>query len=126
MIDVLATLTYANIIMHKTIHIALTLADLNLLDVMAADIMNAYITDPCMEKIGTVLGSELGKVKGKKVIIARALYSLKTTSEAFSEHLADCMHSLGYKSCHADPHQRYTAPSQKRTMAVSNRNVHTC
>ncbi len=49
------------------------LAALNSLEVMAADIMNAYITALCKEKIWTILGSEFGKDKGRKAIIVRAL-----------------------------------------------------
>ncbi len=45
------------------------LAALNLLEVMAADIMNAYITALCKEKIWTTLSSEFGKDKCKKAII---------------------------------------------------------
>ncbi len=103
MTNVLATYTYASIVTCETVHIALMLAALNLLEVMAADIMNAYITAPCKEKIWTTLGSEFGKDKGKKAIIVRALYSLKSAGRAFREHLANCMRSLGYKSCLANP-----------------------
>ncbi len=96
MTNVPATFTYANIIMHETVFITLMLAALNL-EVMAADIMNAYIKALCKEKIWT-LGSEFGKDKWKKAKIDRALYGLKSAGQAFQEHLADCMHSLWYKS----------------------------
>ncbi len=46
-----ATYTYTSVIMHKTVCITLMLAALNSLEVMTADIMNAYITAPCKEKI---------------------------------------------------------------------------
>ncbi|KAL7453908.1 hypothetical protein ACHAXS_000318 [Conticribra weissflogii] len=32
-----------------------------------------------------------------------ALYCLWSAGRAFHKHTADCMHSLGYKSCLADP-----------------------
>ncbi len=44
MTNVPATYTYTSAVMHETVHIALMLAALNLLEVMAADITNAYIT----------------------------------------------------------------------------------
>ncbi len=78
MTNVPATYTYASVIMPETVCIALMLAALNLLDVMVTDIMNAYITAPCKEKVWTTLGSEFGKDKGKKAIIARALFCLKS------------------------------------------------
>ncbi len=113
MTNVPATYTYASVVTRETVRIALMLAALNSLDVMAADIMNAYITAPCKEKIWTTLGPEFGKDKGKKAIIVRALYGLKSAGQAFREHLADCMHSLGYKSCLADPDLWYKACTRK-------------
>ncbi len=85
------------------------LAALNLLEVMAADIINAYITAPCKEKIWTTLTSEFGNNKGKKAITVKALYGLKSADQAFRKHLADCMCSLDYKSCLADPDLWYKA-----------------
>ena len=113
MTNVPATFTYASVVTRETVRIALMLAALNSLEVMAADIMNAYITAPCKEKIWTTLGSEFGKDKGKKAIIVRALYGLKSAGRAFREHLADCMRSLGYKSCLADPDLWYKACTRK-------------
>ncbi len=63
--------------------------------------------------IWTTLGSEFGKDKGKKSIIERVLYSLKSAGQVFHKHLADCMHFLGYKSCLADPDLWYKACNQK-------------
>ncbi len=56
-----------------------------------------------------MLGSEFGNNKGKEAIIVRALYGLKSAGLAFQEHLSDCMYSLGYKSCLADPDLWYKA-----------------
>ncbi len=76
--NVPVTYTYASVMKCESVCIAMMLADLNLLEVMAADIMNAYITALCKEKIWTMLVSEFGKDKGKKVIIVRATYSIKS------------------------------------------------
>ncbi len=59
------------------------------------------------------IDSEFRKDKGKKAIIVRALYGLKSTGWAFCEHLADCMHSLGYKYCLDDPDLWCKACTQK-------------
>ncbi len=56
---------------------------MNLLDMMATDIMNAYIIALYKEKIWNSLGSEFGKGKGKKIIIVRALSNLKSAGQAF-------------------------------------------
>ena len=49
----------------------------NDLEVKAGDIMNAYITAPCEEKVWTVLGEEFGDDAGKAAIIVRALLWVK-------------------------------------------------
>ena len=87
----------------ESVRIALTLAALNDLEVKTADIKNAYLAAPVTEKIWTVLGPEFGQDCGKKAIVVRALYGLKSAGAAFRNHLADCMDYLGYKSCLADP-----------------------
>ncbi len=103
MMDVPPTVTCASVVLHETVGIALTMAALNALKVMAADIMNAYIIAPNKEKIWTLLGPEFGKDKGRKAIVVRALYGLKSAGAAFRSHLADCMRQLEYESNKADP-----------------------
>ncbi len=80
---------------------------------MAIDFMNAYTTAPCKKKIWTIPGSEFGNANCKRGINVRALYGLKSASHVYKEHLANCMHSLGYKSCLADPDLQYKACTRK-------------
>ncbi|KAL7458156.1 hypothetical protein ACHAXS_000419 [Conticribra weissflogii] len=40
------------------------------------------------------------------------MYGLKSAGQSFCAHLADCMYSLGYKSCLADPNLWYKFASQ--------------
>ncbi len=103
MTDVPPTVTYASVVLHEMVCIALTTAVLNALKVMAADIMNADITAPNKEKIWTLLSLEFGKDKGSKAIVVRALYGLKSAGAAFRSHLADCMREFGYEPNKADP-----------------------
>lgn len=98
-----ATLTYASVVSRETVRIALLTAALNDVDVWAADVMNAYITAPCREKIWTTLGPEWGKDQGRKAIVVRALYGLKSSGAAFRAHLGKFMADMGYKPCKADP-----------------------
>ncbi len=93
----------ASIVLRETVCIALTIAALNVLKVMAADNMNAYIAAPNKEKIWTLLSPESGNDKGRKAIVVRALYGLKSASAAFRIYQADCMRQLGYESNKADP-----------------------
>jgi hypothetical protein len=63
------TNTYASVVSRESVCIALTLAALNDLEVMTADIKNAYLTAPVLEKIWCVLGPEFGANAGKCAII---------------------------------------------------------
>jgi hypothetical protein len=73
------------------------------MDILASDVQNAYITAPNSERIWTRCGIKFGTHHGRKAIIVRALYGLKSAGAAFRNHLASCMTGLGYKSCLADP-----------------------
>jgi len=97
-----ATMTYASVVSRESVRIALTLAALNDLEVKTADIENAYLTAPIGEKIWCTLGPEFGEDAGKRAIIVRALYGLKSAGASFRNHLADCMRHLGWESCKAD------------------------
>ena len=97
-----ATMTYASVVSRESVRIALTLAALNDLEVKTADIENAYLTAPIGEKIWCTLGPEFGEGAGKRAIIVRALYGLKSAGASFRNHLADCMRHLGWESCKAD------------------------
>ncbi len=50
------TVMYTGVVLQETVQIALTMAALNALKVMAADIMNVYITAPNEEKVWILLG----------------------------------------------------------------------
>ena len=103
MVETPKSLTYASMVSRESVRIALTLAALNDLEVKTSDIQNAYLTASCSEKVHTTLGTEFGENKRKTAIIVRALYGLASSGASFRNHLADCMHHLGYKSCLADP-----------------------
>jgi nitric oxide synthase oxygenase domain/subunit len=93
---------YANVVSRESVRVTMTLAALNDLDVKMADIENAYLTAPITEKVWTVLGPESGDDAGKRALIVRALYGLKSAGAAFSNHLAECMKHLGWNPCRAD------------------------
>ena len=48
------------------------------------------------------MGPEFREDSGKKAIIVRTIYGLKSAGAAFKNHLANCMKTLGYESCLAD------------------------
>ncbi len=87
----------------ETVHLALTIATLNDLEVKVGDVLITYITAPVKEKVWTFLGSEFGHDAGKSALIVHALYGLKSAGAAFRDHFASFMHQMGYTSCKADP-----------------------
>lgn len=98
-----ASMTYASVVSRESVRIALTMAALHDLEVKAADIENAYLSAPCREKIAVrKCGKEFGPNAGRRAILVRALYGLKSSGNAFRSHLADCMRELGFKPCKAD------------------------
>jgi hypothetical protein len=78
------------------------LAALNDLDVKMADIENAYLTAPITERFWTVLVPEFGYDSGKRALIVRALYGLKSAGAALRNHLDECVKHLGLNHCRAD------------------------
>jgi hypothetical protein len=98
-----ATITYSSVISRETVRIAPTVAALSDLEAKVSDVENACITAPVAEKVWTVCGPEFRPDAGKRAIIVKALYSLKTAGATFQAHLASFMRQMGYTSCKADP-----------------------
>ena len=99
-----SSLTYSSVVSRDSVRIAFMIAALNDLDVCACDIGNAYLNANCREKLWTIAGAEFGpEDKGKVMIIARALYGLKSSGAAWRAKLAETLDSLGYKPTQSDP-----------------------
>ncbi|CAJ1932242.1 unnamed protein product, partial [Cylindrotheca closterium] len=97
-----AALTYSTVVARDSVRILLTIAALNGLDVQCADIQNAFLTAPNLEKCYMIAGPEFGDEEGKTFIVRRALYSLKSAAIAFRSHLAETLENLGFYSSYAD------------------------
>ena len=70
--------TYAGVVSRESIRIILTHAALHGINVLAADIRNAYLQAPSSEKHYIICGLEFGEENvGKRAIITRALYGGK-------------------------------------------------
>ena len=96
--------TYAGVVSRESVRIAFTYAALNGVDVMAADILNAYLQAPSTEKYYITCGLEFGLENvGKRALIVRALYGGKASGRDFRNSLRSCMGHIGFESCKADP-----------------------
>lgn len=87
-----SSITYSSVVSRDSVRIALTIASLNSLEVSACDIGNAYLNAQCREKLWTIAGPEFSIM-----IIARALYGLKSSEAAWRSTLAGTMETLGYR-----------------------------
>jgi hypothetical protein len=81
----------------------LLIAALNGLEVLRADVQNAFLTAPNKEKCWIKAGPESGDNQGKVYIVTRALYGLKSAGASFRVFTAKCVDDMGFKSCPADP-----------------------
>ena len=88
---------YSSVVTRDSVRIALTIASLTSLEISACDIGNAYLNAQCREKLWTVAVPEFGSEKGSVMIIARALYGLKSSGAAWRSTLAQTMETLGYR-----------------------------
>jgi Reverse transcriptase (RNA-dependent DNA polymerase) len=64
---------YSSVVSRDSVRLALTLASLNSLSVLSADVQNAYLNAPTKEKCYTIAGPEFGPTnEGRPVLIVRA------------------------------------------------------
>jgi hypothetical protein len=92
------------------------LAALNDLNILSADIGNAYLNAPARERVHTTLGPEIfgSEHSGKTAIIVRALYGLKTAGAAWRHHFASFIREeLKFEPTMADP-DVYRKPMLKK------------
>jgi len=97
------SVTYASVVTRESIRIGFTIAALNGLNVLSADIAGAYLNAPCAEKIYTILGPEFGDLEGRTAIVVKALYGLKSSGFSWRSTLAKTLReSMGFTPCRGD------------------------
>src|SRR5687767_1074189 len=94
---------FSGVVSMETVRICFTIAKMNDLEVCAGDIGNEYLYGKTKEKVYVIAGPEFGdELKGKTLVIHKALYGLKSSSAQFHEHLSATLLSMGYKPSKAD------------------------
>ena len=78
------------------------MADLNDLEVLAADVGNTFLYGTTKEKLYTFLGPGHGILSNKWLIIEKSLYGLKTSAARWHEAFSDILRGLGYKPSKTD------------------------
>ena len=82
------------------------IAALNDLNVLSADIQNAYFTAPIKEKYYVMAYMSDGfpsEFDGRPAQIVSAMYGLSVARASFQSYLAQHLRELGYAPCKADP-----------------------
>ncbi len=97
------SVTYSTVVSRDSVRILLAIAALNELDVLVADVQNAFLTAPNKEKYWMIAGPEFGPVEGKTFLVVKALYGLKSASFSIRSFMAEKLDDMGFQSTLADP-----------------------
>jgi hypothetical protein len=95
--------SYSGVVSLRSLRLVALLAELNGLELWAADVGNAYLEARTKEKVYIIAGPEFGARAGHVLIIIKALYGLKTSGARWHERLADVLRDLGFEPSKADP-----------------------
>ena len=98
-----SSVTYSSVVSRDSVRLCLLIAALNDIDIKAADVENAYLLAPCREKICIIAGAEFGELKGRTLIVNKALYGLKSSGASFRSFLAQRLDEMNFKPSMADP-----------------------
>jgi hypothetical protein len=79
------------------------LAELNGLEMQAADVGNAHLEALTSEKVHFIVGPEFGERAGHTLVIHKALHGLRTSGARWGEKFADTLRLEGFFPCCADP-----------------------
>ena len=85
---------YSGVVGMETIRYCMQVAAMNNLQVCAADVGNAFLYGKTREKVYVIAGPEFGKDAGKRMIIDKGLYGLRTSGARFHEHLSAKLRTL--------------------------------
>ena len=90
-------ITYSSVVSRESVRIAFLLAPLNDLYIFAWDIGNPYLNSKYRGKLWTESGNGFMNEEVMVMIIARALYGLKSSVTAWSIKLAETLVLIGYE-----------------------------
>ena len=87
----------------RSIRMVAFLAELNELELFAADVGNAYLEATTQEKVCFKAGPEFGEWAGHTLLIKKALYGLRSSGKMFHQKFSDTMRALNFQPSFADP-----------------------
>ena len=93
---------YSGVVSLRSLRIVVFLAELNNLELYAADVSNAYLEATTKEKVYIIGGTGFGELEGHTMVIHKALYGLKSSGRRWHERLYDVMRNMGFNPSKAD------------------------
>jgi len=95
---------FSNVVSMEAVRLGFILAKLNGLLVCAGDVGNTFLYGKTREKVFIIAGPEFGpELMGKRLIVDKSLYGLKTSAGRFHEHLSVKLKKMGFVPSKADP-----------------------
>jgi hypothetical protein len=99
-----AASVFSSVVSRDSVRILFTIAALNDLPVLSCDVQSAYLHAPTKEKVYTTAGLEFGaRHVGKRVLIVRALYGLRSSGARWRDHMAQTLRDMSFKRSIGDP-----------------------
>jgi hypothetical protein len=94
---------FSGVVSMEAVCLEFILARSNGLMVCAGDVGNAFLYGKTREKVYVIASEEFGAHKGKRMIIDRSLYGLRSSAARFHEHLSEKLRKMGFRPFKADP-----------------------
>ena len=88
---------YAGVIAPEALRLGMFVPVNNNLQVVAADIGNAYLHAKTGENLCTILGEEDGSLSGVVLVFDKGWYGLRSSGARFHEHLSDILKKMDFK-----------------------------
>ena len=94
---------YSGVVSTRGVRTLIFLAELNEMELVAADVSNAYLLADTREQLYYTAGAEFGELAGSTLVMVKALYGTKTAGARWNETLSDTLRELGWKMSKAEP-----------------------
>jgi Reverse transcriptase (RNA-dependent DNA polymerase) len=78
-------------------------AELNHLEKWAMGIGNEYLEAYTTKMVNIIAGPEFGEPEGHILVISKTLYGLSSSGARWHDYFADCIWTLGFFPCKAEP-----------------------
>ena len=95
---------YSGVVSLRSVRLLCFVAELNKLELWAADVTCAYLEAKCAEKLCFRAGKEFEpfNLDGHTLVLAKAVYGTKSAGRAWNERLAEVLTAMGYTRSKAD------------------------